>query len=165
MWAVCLHICQRWAIDLNKPLLGCISLPDIPRLWTAKDFVVIFDCIAVGSLDVFTSRARQRWRSAVCHNLAGEAFPACPPEVTLIFKLSCADLNWIPVSDARASFFFFFMQMIFVFLWHLEKNNPLHYYLDNDPHCLYLSLWKMFYISPSFGWVYMSCRQTIQRQG
>ncbi len=60
MWAVCLHICQQFAIDWNKPLPGCISLMETPRCRTAKDFVVIFDCIAVGSLDVFTSPAWQR---------------------------------------------------------------------------------------------------------
>lgn len=60
MCGVCLHIYQRFAKDLNKPLPGCISSMETPRCRMAKDFVVVFDCIAVGSLDVFTSPAGQR---------------------------------------------------------------------------------------------------------
>lgn len=107
MWAVCLHIHQQFAIDSNKPPPGCISFLESPLCRTAKDRAVLFDCIAVGSLDVFTSAARQRWHPAVCHCLATDTFAARPSKVTLflpLIELCRGEL------DSTVSFFFVSMQ-------------------------------------------------------
>ena len=59
---------------------------------TAKESVVIFDCIAVGSLDVFTSAVSHCWRPAVCHCLPTDTFWAHSSKVTLFLPL--IELCW-----------------------------------------------------------------------
>lgn len=82
--------------------------------------VVVFDRIAVGSLDVFTSPGGQHWRPAVCHCLATGAFAARPSKVTLF--LSLIELCWaeldFTVNDKSDYFFFLSACKTHFFSWH-----------------------------------------------